>query len=197
MTPRVPPVAFREWPAELTAALPSVNRPGASMEEGSQKAKSLLGTLAHHPDLVRASLPLNAHILRATSLSERQRELLVLRVAVLRRATYIWVEHTPMARRAGLDDDEIAGVAFGPEAACWDGVDSALTRSVDELLEDGAISDRTWSVLAESLDVRQLIDLIYTVGVYQISAFMVRSFALDPEDLVPNDSPISSDEVAP
>jgi AhpD family alkylhydroperoxidase len=167
------------------------------MEEGSQKAKSLLGTLAHHPDLVRASLPLNAHILRATSLSERQRELLVLRVAVLRRATYIWVEHTPMARRAGLDDDEIAGVAFGPEAACWDSVDSALIRSVDELLGDGAISDRTWSVLAESLEVRQLIDLIYTVGVYQISAFMVRSFALDPEDLLPIDSATAPGEPAP
>jgi hypothetical protein len=45
--------------------------------------------------------------------------------------------------------------------------------------------------------VRQLIDLIYTVGVYQISAFMVRSFALDPEDLVPFDSPTAHGEPAP
>jgi alkylhydroperoxidase family enzyme len=197
MTPRVPPVPFREWPVELTAALPSVNRPGSSVQEGTQKAKTLLGTLAHHPDLVRASLPLNAHILRATSLTERQRELLVLRVAVLRKATYIWAEHTPMGRRAGLDPEEIAGVAFGPEAPCWEPVDAALVRSVDELLDDGAISDHTWAVLAESLDVRQLIDLIYTVGVYQISAFMVRSFALEPEDLVPFDSPAAHGGPAP
>lgn len=197
MTPRVPPVEFRDWPVELTAALPSVNRPGASMEEGSQKAKGLLGTLAHHPNLVRASLPLNAHILRATSLSERQRELLVLRVATLRKATYIWVEHTPMARRAGVDEDEIAGVAFGPESACWEPDDAALIRSVDELLDDGTISDRTWSVLAGSFDVRQLIDIIYTVGVYQISASMVRSFALDPDDLLPNQDPAPPGEAAP
>lgn len=181
MTQRVPPLPFREWPAELTAALPSINRPGTSVDEGTQKAKNLLGTLAHHPDLVRACLPLNAHILRATSLSERQRELLVLRVAVLRKATYIWAEHTPMARRAGIDDDEIAGVAFGPEAPCWEPADAALVRSVDELVEDGAISEQTWAVLAESLDVRQLLDLVYTVGVYQTSTFMVRSFALDPD----------------
>ncbi len=193
MSPRVPPVPFRDWPAELTGALPSVNRPGTSTEESSQKAKGLLGTLAHHPGLVRATLPLNAHILRATSLTERQRELLVLRVAALREAAYIWVEHTPMARRAGLSDDEIAGVAFGPEAACWQGVDSALVRAVDELVDDGAISESTWMVLAESFDVRQLLDIIYTVGVYQISAFVVRSFALDPDDLTAEQSPMHPD----
>jgi alkylhydroperoxidase family enzyme len=196
MTPRLPPVPFEQWPAELTGGLPSVN-PDTSAQEGTQKAKGLLGTLAHHPDLVKACLPLNAHILRATSLTERQRELLVLRVSVLRRAAYIWAEHTPMAHRAGLDGLEIAAVAFGPEAPCWNPVDAALLRSVDELLEDGAITDDTWSVLAESLNVRQLIDLIYTVGVYQISAFMVRSFALDPEDPVWNDNPIPHDELRP
>jgi alkylhydroperoxidase family enzyme len=197
MTPRIPPVPFKEWPVELTGGLPSINRPGTSVQEGTQKAKNLLGTVAHHPDLVRASLPLNAHILRATSLTERQRELLVMRVAALRKAAYVWAEHTPMAYRAGLGAEEIAGVAFGPDAPCWKPLDAALLSSVDELLEDGAISEVTWSVLAESLDVRQLIDLIYTVGVYQITTFMVRSFALDPEDLVSNDSPKPDDELRP
>jgi AhpD family alkylhydroperoxidase len=197
MTPRVPPVPFKEWPVELTGGLPSINRPGTTVQEGTQKAKNLLGTLAHHPDLVRATLPLNAHILRATSLTERQRELLVLRVAALRKAAYVWAEHTPMAHRAGLEAEEIAGVAFGPEAPCWNSVDAALLRSVDELLEDGSVSDHTWSVLCESLNVQQLIDLIYTVGVYQITTFMVRSFALDPEDVVPNDGPKPPDELRP
>ncbi len=196
MTPRVPPVPFREWPVELTGGLPSINRPGTSVQEGNQKAKNLLGTLAHHPELVRACLPLNAHILRATSLTERQRELLVIRVAARGRAAYVWAEHTPMAYRAGLDAEEIAGVAFGPDAPCWKPLDAALLRSVDELIEDGVISDQTWSMLAESLDPRQLIDLIYTVGVYQITTFMVRSFALDPEeDPVPNDPPEQHDEL--
>jgi alkylhydroperoxidase family enzyme len=198
MTPRVPPVPFRDWPVELSGALPSINRPGAPVEEQTQKAQSLLGTLAHHPELVRACLPLNAHLLRATSLTERQRELLVLRVAVLRKSAYVWAEHTPMAHRAGLDGEEIAGVAFGPDAPCWTSLDTALLRSVDELVEDGKISNQTWSVLAESLDVRQLIDLIYTVGAYQTTTFLVGSFALDPDDeRVPNDPADQHDELRP
>jgi alkylhydroperoxidase family enzyme len=182
LTPRIPPIPFKDWPPEITGAIPAVTRSAARPEEGTQKAKNMLGTLAHHPALAKACLPFNAHVLRATTLEQRQRELLILRVAVLRKSAYTWAEHVPMARSCGLEYEEIARIAYGPDAPYWDPLDAALLRSVDELVDDGMVSEQTWGVLAEHLDVRQLLDLIFTVGAYGMLAGMIRSFALDMDD---------------
>jgi hypothetical protein len=48
------------------------------------------------------------------------------------------------------------------------------------------VGDETWSVLAGEFDARQLMDVIFTVGTYEMVAFALRSFAVEPEpDLGP------------
>ncbi|WP_007507461.1 carboxymuconolactone decarboxylase family protein [Pseudofrankia sp. EUN1h] len=131
--------------------------------------------------LARAFFTFNAHALLTTTLSERQREILILRVATLRQSSYVWAEHVFMARDAGVNDDEIAGIARGPGAPCWDPLEAALLRAVDELVADGAIRDSTWVVLAAALDVQHLMDVIFTVGAYETLAWMLRSFAVSIE----------------
>lgn len=181
MTTRLPPLPVGEWPPELTDALPAMTRAGASPMEEARKVKGALGTLAYHPELAKAWLQFNAQVLRATTLSERHRELLILRVTAVRKAAYNWAEHVLMARRCGLDDEEIARVAYGPDAPFWDPLDSAILRSVDELVAEGMISDATWGVLAAHLDGRQLLDVIFVVGAYETIGWMGRSFALEPD----------------
>jgi hypothetical protein len=72
-----------------------------------------------------------------------------------------------LAHDAGLTDEEIGRVAWGPDAPYWDALDAALIRAVDELLEGGAIGEATWAVLAGQLDTRQLLDVIFTAGAYE------------------------------
>jgi alkylhydroperoxidase family enzyme len=179
---RVAPVPFKEWPPEVLALIPAVTKDGAPPREATQKAKNMIGMLAHHPGLMKATLPYNAHLLRATTLSERQRELVILRAAVLRESPYTWAEHVPMARTAGLDDEEIGRIAYGPDAPFWNPADAAVLRSVDDLLADARISDDTWAVITRYLDTRQLLDLIYTVGAYATLAMMIRTFGLEFDD---------------
>ncbi len=155
-------------------------------EPGGDRPKGLnvLGTLARHPALTRAFNTFNGHVLFATTLSERQRELLILRVAALRRADYEWAQHAVMAGDAGLDRAEVARIAEGPDAPGWSPLDKALLRAVDELVGDALISDDTWRGLASELDERQLMDLVFTVGAYDLLAMAFRSFGLElDEDL--------------
>ncbi|HMQ25957.1 MAG TPA: hypothetical protein PKA98_08210, partial [Acidimicrobiales bacterium] len=58
----------------------------------------------------------------------------------------------------------------------WSPLDAAKLRAVDELLDDARIADATWATLAGTLDPRQLLDLIFTVGAYDALAMMMRSF---------------------
>ncbi|WP_231373548.1 carboxymuconolactone decarboxylase family protein [Nocardia sp. 348MFTsu5.1] len=146
--------------------------------EDRPKALLALGTMAHHPALARAFFTLNGHILRATTLTERQRELLVMRVAVVRKSPYEWAQHLFVARDAGLTDEEIGRIAYGPDAPFWSELEAAVLRAVDELILDGAVSSSTWHTLEAELDHRQLLDLIFTVGTYNLLAWLFNSLEL-------------------
>jgi hypothetical protein len=40
------------------------------------------------------------------------------------------------------------------------------------------VSDATWSALAEELDEQQMMDLVFTVGAYEVLAMALRSFGV-------------------
>jgi alkylhydroperoxidase family enzyme len=126
----------------------------------------------------------NGHVLFASTLSARQRELLVLRVATLRRSRYEWAQHVLLAGDAGLTGEEVARIAEGPDAPGWSTLERAMLAGVDELVGDGEVADATWTVLACELDERQLMDLVFTVGAYEVVAMAFRSFGIElDEDL--------------
>jgi alkylhydroperoxidase family enzyme len=181
---RISPLPPAEWPPEMMDALAALRpanprHPFPSRKEGRPKGLNVLGTLAQHPELAKAFHTFNGYILFASTLSPRQRELLVLRVATVRGSEYEWAQHAILAGDAGLDEVEVARIAEGPDAPGWAGVDGAMIRAVDELVGEGAIGDATWAVLAEGLDDQQLMDLVFTVGAYEVLAMALRSFGVE------------------
>jgi alkylhydroperoxidase family enzyme len=186
---RIPPLSPGEWPPEMREALAALRparprHPFPSRAEGRPKGLNLLGTLARHPELARAYHTFNGYILFASTLSPRQRELLVLRVASVRRSEYEWEQHAILAGDAGLSEDEVERIALGPDAPGWAPLDRAMVRAVDELIGEGAVSDATWTALAGELDQQQLMDLVFTVGAYEVLALAIRSFDVElDEDL--------------
>ena len=182
---RVEPLAFPDFPPEMREVFKAVNPPNPRYmltSEGRPSGANILGTLAHHPALAKAFCTLQAHLLMNTTLSERQRELIIMRVAALRQSNYEWAQHVFMAQDAGLTDLEIGCVASGSHAPCWDEVDAAVLRAVDELERDRVIGDATWAKLSEHLDTRQLLDVIFTAGSYSMLATMVASLEVALDD---------------
>ena len=61
-----------------------------------------------------------------------------------------------------------------------------MLAAADELVADARIADATYAALASSLDTQQLMDIVFTVGAYEVFAMVMRSFdvALD-DDLLP------------
>lgn len=184
---RIPPLPPKEWPDEMRGALaalrpPNPRHPLPSREPGRPKGLNALGMLARHPDLARAFNTFNGHILFSSTLSPRQRELLVLRVATVRQSTYEWKQHVVLAADAGLTADDVARVEEGPGAAGWSTLDRAMISAVDELLGDAMVSDATWGELVSGLGVEQLMDLVFTVGAYDLLAMAFRSFGVALDD---------------
>ena len=185
--PRIPALPPQQWPPEMREALaairpPEPRHPFPEQGGGRPKGLNILGTFAHHPALARAYHSFNGHVLFATTLDARQRELVVLRVAAVRGSEYEWLQHVVLAADVGLSGDDLARVRTGPEAEGWTPLDRALVRAVDELIADADISDATWAELAAELDTQQLMDLVFTVGAYDLLAMAMRSFGVEIDD---------------
>lgn len=177
---RIEPLAPHDWPPTMRQAM-AVLRPANARYPylgGPDRPKALnaLGVLARHPELAQAFNTLNGHLLYTTSLTPRHRELLVLRVAAVRAADYEWRQHAVLAGDAGISPDELVAIAEGPGAPGWSAVDKAMLAAVDQLIERAAIEDDTWAALATAFTVEQLMDLVFTVGAYDMLAMAFGAF---------------------
>lgn len=183
---RVDPLHPKEWPPQMRDALaamnPPVRRHPPLPTEGRPKGLNVLGALAYHPELSKAFFTFNGHLLSATSLTPRQREMLILRTAVLRQSEYEWAQHVVIAGDVGISRDEVAQIAWGPDSALWSEADAALLRTADELVADGIIGDATWATLNAHLSIQQILDVIFTVGAYETLGWMLRSFGVELDD---------------
>jgi 4-carboxymuconolactone decarboxylase len=144
---------------------------------------NVLATLMHHPGLMGPFLAFNQVLLQEPTLDHRRRELLVLRVAWRTRAPYEWAQHVRLATAIGITAEEIAAIPDGADAAGWTPHESDLLSAADQLIDGYRIDDETWARLAQQLDARQLVELVFVVGTYTGLAMAFNSFGLqvDPE----------------
>lgn len=147
---------------------------------------NLFATLVHHPKLLKRWRVFGAHVLFKSTLSPRERELLILRTAWNCRASYEWGHHVEIGRGVGLTDTEIDNVPAGPDAGIWSAGERALLAAADELHSDQCISDATWAVLGADHSPDQLIDIIFTVGQYTVVSMALNSLGVPLEEGVPD-----------
>ncbi|WP_436790396.1 carboxymuconolactone decarboxylase family protein [Yinghuangia sp. YIM S10712] len=183
---RVDPIPPTEWPREMRDALAALAPPvplhPPMSKKGGPKGLNALGTFAHHPELARAFFTFNGYTLRGARLTERQREILMLRVSAVRKSSYQWAQHLVVARDIGMTDEEIERIAADPDPGFWNPLETALLKATDELLGDGTISDETWAALSAELDTQQLMDVIFSVSAFETAARLFRSFAIELDD---------------
>jgi alkylhydroperoxidase family enzyme len=176
--PRIPPLPPSEWKGDLERILEATPA-GIDQRLGEN---NIFPTFAQHPDLFRAWLPFDGFLLTAGKLRGRDRELLILRTAVLCNSSYEWGQHVRISLAGGIDRQTIDRVLEGPDAEGWSSHDSALLRAADELHQDARISDPTWGTLAETYDAEQLIEATMVVGHYHMLAFALNSLGVELDE---------------
>lgn len=172
--PRIAPLEKDQW-SESQKELMQKRFPG-------REPFNIFNTLIRHEKLMKRWLVFASHILSKSTLPERQREIAILRIGWLCQAEYEWAQHVLIGKRCGLSDDEIDRIAQGPEADGWSKIDQATLKATDELHDDAFISDETWNILAAELSEQQLMDLVFTVGNYNLVSMALNTLGiqLDP-----------------
>lgn len=174
--PRIAPLPESEWEGDTAALLQSLRR-------GDAPVLNIFATLARHPALFTDWLGFGARLLAAGTLPPRDRELAILRTAWNTRTDYEWGQHVRIARRAGVEEEDVARLARedGPDDSAWTPLEAAVVRAADELHRDSRIADDTWAVLAAAYDAQQLIELCMLVGQYHVVAYALNSLGVERE----------------
>jgi len=176
--PRIPPLAEDEGSPEVREMLNAL--PAGA--DGPVGEYNIFRTLARHPDLFRSWLRFGGYLLVGGKLPPRDRELMILRVAVRCRSSYEWGQHVRISLQMGIERDAIDRVLEGPDADGWSELESTLMRAVDELHDDDRISDSTWKALGKEYEETQLIELTLLIGQYHMVAFALNSLGVELDE---------------
>jgi 4-carboxymuconolactone decarboxylase len=145
---------------------------------------NIFKVLAHHPALMKRWTPFAGHILSKQTLSFRDREMLILRIGWLNQAEYEFAQHELIARRGGFTDADIEAIKKGPAGAA-NAHEKALMQAADDLFENSVISDATWEALSKTYSTEQMIDVVFTVGQYNMVSWALNSLGVPLDDFLP------------
>ena len=173
-TPRLDPIQPEDWGDEIKKILQP------NVEKGT--VFNIFKTLSHHPDLFRRWLVFGNHVLFKSTLPPRERELVILRIGWLCEAEYEWAQHVLIGKEAGLTAEEIDRIKAGPNARGWSEADKLLLQATDELRKDAFITDATWNGLCQHFDTKQLMDVVFAVGQYNLVSMALNTLGVQLDD---------------
>lgn len=175
MTPRIAPGTRHEagvfaWGVSQLAALVTRSDP-----------PHLFLTMGRQHKLFRGWLRFAGRLMPGGTLPRRETELVILRVAHLRRCAYEFEHHVVLGKRAGIGAADVARVKDGPAADGWSHRERALLNAVDMLHDTQDLDDETWAAAREHLEEPQAIELLLLAGHYEMLATFINTLRIQPD----------------
>lgn len=185
--PRVPCLNPSEWTPEQSEAMGSSTADLQASLSDSDNVFNLLKALANHPALCASWMGFSTHLLfdDSNTLPPPEREMVILRIGWLCQSGYEFGQHILLSQKAGVSKEQVVAVSKGAGDPLWDDHMRAVMTAVDELHNDAFISDATWAQLMKKYDNKQVMDLIFTVGQYNMLSMALNSLGVQLDDGVP------------
>ncbi len=138
--------------------------------------------LGHSGELVDGFNKFGSQILYFTKLDPVLREIAIIRVGVLSKASYEVHQHERIDRQIGMSDALIAAIHEGPEAAAFTELQKQVMRFTDDVVANVRAGDATWTPLAQALSYQEMQELTLAIGFYMLVSRFLETFDVDIED---------------
>ena len=138
--------------------------------------------LGHSGVLVDGFNRLGTQILYFTKIDPILREIAIIRVGVLSKATYEVFQHERIGRQIGMSDALIAAIHEGPEAAAFTEIQKQVMRFTDDIVINVRAGDATWAPLTKVLSNQEMQELTLTIGYYMMVSRFLETFDVDIEE---------------
>jgi alkylhydroperoxidase family enzyme len=140
-------------------------------------------TMAHHPRLLRRFASFAGLFLLKSELPLRDREIVTFRATYRTDAEYYFGHHALGADASGISP-EVLRELLTPDGPL-DEADALLVAVVDELIDNGVLTDATWDAVRERYTESQAMELLLLPGFYRMVAGFVNTLGVEREPGVP------------
>lgn len=143
--------------------------------------------LAHHPGLAKAFQSMAHVVLFKCAVSEREREIAIIRTGALTRSEYEWGMHVSIyGAKCQLDAAAVRALTLAPawhdlDASAWTAAERLVVRMADELHHHSTLADQTWQQMVATWPREQVIELIFAASFYRMAAGFLNSTAVPLE----------------
>jgi AhpD family alkylhydroperoxidase len=136
--------------------------------------------LLHSPGLAAAWFEFNNAVRFATTLDDRTRELIIMRVAALTGCEYVWSVHEAQyARPAGLEPREIAALCERAAPGGLDSREQALIAYVDAMTLTVAVPDDVYQAVSRHYSEREAAEVTVLAGAYNMQTRVLRALGIE------------------
>lgn len=143
-----------------------------------QSRSGLFQLTARHPEVLRRLKATGSFANRETNIADRDRELMILRMAWRYNSEFEWGQHYNKAIEAGLTADEIAALQVDVIEPQWSAADRAVLEAIDGLVSDCMIPESAWTVLRQRYDEDTMLEFVIFFGHYVLVATFANTFGL-------------------
>jgi 4-carboxymuconolactone decarboxylase len=153
----------------------------AKMEERGTAILNLHRALANTPNTLRNFMRLGNSLLFHGVLPPALRELAILRVAQMTGASYEWAHHVPIARQAGVSEEQIAGLMAWYESPHFDKRERAVLYYADHVTSAVAVPDEVFREARAHLSESEVVELTLVASYWSMVARLLVALQIDVE----------------
>ena len=143
---------------------------------------NLYRILPNAPETAIGFLSLGRAILTKSALPATLRELAILRVGALCRATYEIHQHRRVALAAGLPQAKIEAVLRTDSTEGLDSLEALVVAFTDAVVREVKAPEELYARLAKALGDQQTMELLVTIGYYMLVSRLLENLEVDIEN---------------
>jgi alkylhydroperoxidase family enzyme len=160
------------------------------LEKNPMGIINLFRVVAHNPVILRGWLRMATPLLAGgISLHPRLREIAILRVAQNCRSEYEFGQHIPIARAAGLTDEEMAALENYDEADCFSELERQVIIFTDASCQHTADAPDHARELKRWLSDAELLELAFVIGHWTMVAQILVPLEVELDEKVAAELP--------
>jgi 4-carboxymuconolactone decarboxylase len=129
--------------------------------------------LLQRPEIARAMADLGSVIRFQSTLSDRDRELVIVTTAIERSCDFEWQAHRPLASAAGVSEGTLEAVAGGNEVA--EDRDNKIVAYVRALARTGQVESDTYEEASALFGDAGVVEMTAIVGYYTLLAMVMNA----------------------
>lgn len=168
--PRIPyplPEALDDEARQCLQGMPSIN---------------VRRMLSHSGPVMTGFSAFGRRILYDLQIDPVLREIAIVRVGHLCRSKYELVQHERFIAELGVAPEKIRALAEGPGHPAFSPIERAVVAFTDNIVANVRASDKALADLRQHFSDQQVVELIMTIGCYQMLCMMLETCGVEIED---------------